>query len=72
MTAHEALPSWRPGATRDAVLGFLDAAAEIPPAERVAVFDNDGTLWCEKPNYTQLEFFLAELADEAAAPARTR
>ena len=29
------------------------------------MFDNDGTLWCEKPNYTQLEFFLAELADEA-------
>jgi hypothetical protein len=59
---------WRPGApvTAHAVLGFLDAAAEIPPAQRVAVFDNDGTLWCEKPRYTQLEFFLAQLADEAA------
>jgi phosphoserine phosphatase len=66
VNAHEALPSWRPGATRDAVLEFLDAAAEIPPTQRVAVFDNDGTLWCEKPNYPQLEFFLAELADQAA------
>jgi phosphoserine phosphatase len=66
MNAGEALPSWRPGATRDAVLEFLDSAAEIPPSQRVAVFDNDGTLWCEKPNYTQLEFFLAELADEVA------
>ena len=66
MTTHDALASWRPGTTRDAVLGFLDAAVEIPPAQRVAVFDNDGTLWCEKPRYTQLEFFLAELAGEAA------
>ena len=66
MTERDPLPSWRPGATRDAVLDFLDAAAEIPLAQRVAVFDNDGTLWCEKPRYTQLEFFLAELADEAA------
>ena len=65
MIAHEALPSWRPGTTRDAVLGFLDAASEIPPTQRAAVFDNDGTLWCEKPNYIQLEFFLAELEDEA-------
>jgi len=66
VTERDPLPSWRPGATRDAVLDFLDAAAEIPLAQRVAVFDNDGTLWCEKPRYTQLEFFLAELADEAA------
>ncbi len=48
------------------MLDFLGAVGEIPPAQRVAVFDNDGTLWCEKPRYTQLEFFLALLADEAA------
>ena len=55
------LASWRPGATRDALLGFLSRVDEIPPRERVAVFDNDGTLWSEKPNYTQLEFFVLEL-----------
>jgi hypothetical protein len=55
------LPSWRDGATRTAILSFLDQANDIPPDDRVAVFDNDGTMWCEKPGYTQLEFFKAEL-----------
>lgn len=56
------LPSWRPGPTRDAVIRFIDAADDLPVDERVAVFDNDGTLWCEKPTYIQLDFMLAELA----------
>jgi len=30
----------------------------VPPAERIAVFDNDGTLWCEQPMYVQLAFAL--------------
>jgi phosphoserine phosphatase len=55
------LPSWREGPSRSAVLSFLERADEIPEERRVAVFDNDGTLWCEKPNYTQLDFFVAEL-----------
>ena len=55
------LASWRPGPTRDAVIGFLDAADEIAPEHRLAVFDNDGTLWCEKPHYTQFAFFVWEL-----------
>jgi hypothetical protein len=55
------LPSWRDGAARDAIVTFLDRVDEIPPDERVAVFDNDGTMWCEKPNYPQLEFLLGEL-----------
>ncbi len=33
----------------------------VPPAERIATFDNDGTLWCEKPNYVQADFFLRRL-----------
>ncbi|GAA4360514.1 HAD family hydrolase [Angustibacter luteus] len=57
----EQLPSWRPGVTRDAVTAFLDAAAAVPVAERVACFDNDGTLWCEKPTYAQLDFFIDAL-----------
>ena len=60
------LTIWRPGSTRDAIVEFLDRVDEIPPNERVAVFDNDGTLWSEKPNYTQLEFFLGELRAAAA------
>ena len=55
------LPSWRPGATRDAVVTFLDALADVAPEERVAVFDNDGTLWCERPTYPQFDFFVDRL-----------
>jgi phosphoserine phosphatase len=61
------LPSWVDGATKRKVLDFLTASAEVPPEERVAVFDNDGTLWCEKPNYPQLEFLLGELSRAVAA-----
>ena len=56
------LPSWNAGATKQAIVDFLAAAREVPVADRVAVLDNDGTLWCEKPNYPQLEFLLGELA----------
>jgi phosphoserine phosphatase len=55
------LRSWRDGPTRSAVLDFLAAVDEIPPGDRLAVFDNDGTLWCEQPSYVQLEFFVQEL-----------
>ncbi len=60
------LPSWRPGPTRDRIQAFLDAAAEIPPRARVAVFDNDGTLWCERPTYTQFEFTVWAAEQRAA------
>lgn len=52
------LPSWRPGEARDAIVGFLDACGDVPIEERLACFDNDGTLWCEKPSYIQFEFFV--------------
>jgi phosphoserine phosphatase len=55
------LPSWNDGPVRDAVIGFLDASGAVPVDQRVAVFDNDGTLWCEKPNYVQLVFMLDQL-----------
>ncbi|MDZ5623033.1 HAD family hydrolase [Nocardioides sp. HM23] len=60
------LPSWRPGATRDAVLGFLDAVLDVPEEDRIACFDNDGTLWCERPNYVQYDFFIDALKVRAA------
>ena len=57
MTPPALLPSWRPGRTRDAVVAFLAAAEGLPVEARVAAFDNDGTLWCEKPTYVQFDFF---------------
>jgi len=64
------LPSWRSGPTRDAIEIFLDDAETVPVEQRVAVFDIDGTLWCEKPQYTMVEFMLAELrAAVAEQPA---
>lgn len=60
MTA-DRLPSWRPGPVRDAIVDYVDRLAEVPVAERVAYFDNDGTLWCERPNYVQLDFFVDAL-----------
>ena len=56
------LPSWNESASRQAVLTFVEEvttqgrATFLPPAERVAVFDNDGTLWAEQPCYTQFVF----------------
>ena len=61
MERNEPLPSWRPGGTRDALEAFLAAAEEVPVVDRVAYFDNDGTLWCERPSYVQLDFFLDAL-----------
>jgi len=60
------LQSWNDGPTKTALLAFLAASRDVPVADRVAVFDNDGTLWCEKPNYVQLEFMLAELSAAVA------
>ena len=60
------LPSWRPGATRDAVLQFLNDAVALPVESRVACFDNDGTLWTERPTYIQFDFFVAALRARTA------
>ncbi|WP_155371849.1 HAD family hydrolase [Catellatospora vulcania] len=57
------LPSWRPGAARDAITSFLDESLALPAEQRVAVLDNDGTLWCEKPNYIQYDFLVRTLHD---------
>jgi hypothetical protein len=65
------LASWRDGATSHAILDFVERVTEdggedyVPPAERIAVFDNDGTLWCEKPMPIELGFILARFAEMA-------
>ena len=61
----DVLPSWRPGPTRDAIVAFLDDVDQVPSDLRVACFDNDGTLWCERPTYVQFDFFVDELTARA-------
>ena len=51
---------------------FLVAAEEVPVVDRVAYFDNDGTLWCERPSYVQLDFFLDALRRRTDRPRRRR
>jgi haloacid dehalogenase-like hydrolase len=58
------LPSWNDGASKRAILKFVDAATRndsrelIAPEDRIAVFDNDGTLWSEQPMYFQFAFMI--------------
>ena len=61
------LPSWRHGETRDRVVAFLERVTEVPEADRLACLDNDGTLWCERPTYVQLDFLVDALASAVAA-----
>ncbi|MEM5433140.1 HAD family hydrolase [Cupriavidus oxalaticus] len=70
--AEQALPSWRDGAARQALLKFVadvttpGSPGFVGPEARVAVFDNDGTLWSEQPLYFQFFFLLDQV--RAAAP----
>ena len=67
------LASWTDTPTRAAIVDFVDRVTTeggpdfVPPAERVAVFDNDGTLWCEKPMPVELGFVLLRFAELAEA-----
>ncbi|QLL05630.1 HAD family hydrolase [Mycobacterium vicinigordonae] len=62
------LESWNDGPTKSAIVDFVDRVNnEVASEERVAVFDNDGTLWVEKPAYVQLDFLVRRLAEQAAA-----
>jgi FMN phosphatase YigB (HAD superfamily) len=69
----EALSTWRDGPAKQAIMNFVartcgeDGSTAVPPEERVAVFDNDGTLWCEKAMPIQLDFILRRLAEMTAA-----
>ncbi|MBS0025249.1 HAD family hydrolase [Microbacterium paraoxydans] len=65
------LPSWRDTPTRRAIEAFVTAVTNgpdaVPEAERIAVFDNDGTLWTEKPMPTQLHYVVDRWRDAALA-----
>jgi haloacid dehalogenase-like hydrolase len=70
--AQTPLPSWNQLPARQAIVEFVqgvtgvDSSRFVVPAERIAVFDNDGTLWCEQPVYVQLAFVLDRV--KALAP----
>jgi phosphoserine phosphatase len=66
------LPSWRDTPTRQAIVSFAESLGDVPDEERVAVFDNDGTLWCEKPMPIELGFILQRLAAMAEEDASLR
>src|SRR5260370_36103530 len=67
-----ALASWNDTASRQAIVTFVQRVTGqgspdfMPPSERIATFDNDGTLWCEHPMYVQLAFALDRV--KALAP----
>jgi phosphoglycolate phosphatase-like HAD superfamily hydrolase len=72
------LESWTDGPAKATITDFVDrittaGGPDFVAAEaRVAVFDNDGTLWCEKPAYIQLDFLVRRLAELAAADPELR
>jgi len=65
--AAEPLPSWNDGPSKNSIIEFVQAVTTegskdyVKPAERIAVFDNDGTLWSEQPMYFQVLFALEEV-----------
>jgi phosphoserine phosphatase len=72
-TAHAAdpLPSWRNGSAKQLIIGFIHKTTQpgspdfVPIEDRIAVFDNDGTLWSEQPNYVQLTFAIDRVKELA-------
>ena len=66
-TQSDPLPSWNDGAAKQSIINFVGRVTEsggadfVPEAQRVAVFDNDGTLWAEQPVYFQLAFAMDEI-----------
>ena len=72
------LSSWRDGPAKQAIVDFVarvcghDGSEPVPVEDRLAVFDNDGTLWCEKPMPIQLDFILRRLVEMAEADPALR
>jgi len=65
--AQELLPSWNDGAVKKSIIQFVERVTDknssdyVPPEDRIATFDNDGTLWVEKPLYIQFEYEFARI-----------
>jgi len=73
MAMADPLPSWNSGAAKERITAFVESVSDpdsesyVTPADRIAVFDNDGTLWAEQPTYFQLIFAIDRLREMAAA-----
>jgi len=73
LAADDPLPAWKDGPAKRSIVAFVRAATDesspdyVPPAERIATFDNDGTLWPSHPMYAQLAFALDRI--KALAPS---
>ena len=71
--AGDPLPSWKDGAAKEAVVQFVRKTTVaggpefVPASERIATFDQDGTLWVEQPLYAQVEFALERVKDVVRA-----
>ncbi|WP_172292867.1 HAD family phosphatase [Pseudoruegeria sp. HB172150] len=71
------LPSWNEGDAKSAIIAFVDGVTDpgadtyVTPEDRIAVFDNDGTLWTEQPAYFQLLYAVDVLREKAAADPST-
>lgn len=69
LSGQDPLPSWNEGITKRSIIQFVqkttskDDSQYIPIDERIATFDQDGTLWTEKPIYTQLAFAISRIKD---------
>jgi phosphoglycolate phosphatase-like HAD superfamily hydrolase len=71
--AQDPLPSWNEGAAKSAIVNFVGRVTRqgdvdfVPPAQRIATFDNDGTLWAEQPVYFQVAFAFYRIRQMAPA-----
>jgi hypothetical protein len=71
--AADPLPSWNDGTAKRAVVAFVERVTKedgpdfVPPAERIATFDNDGTLWSEQPMYVQVALTVDRIKAQAEA-----
>lgn len=71
-SAQDPLPSWNDTAPKKAIVAFIEKVTKegsldfVPPNERIATFDNDGTHWCEQPVYFQVAFAIDRV--KALAP----
>jgi phosphoserine phosphatase len=71
--AQDPLPSWNDGAAKQAIVNFVQTTTDsgstnfVPPEERIATFDQDGTLWVEHPVYSQLMFCFDRIPAVVAA-----
>ena len=70
-TSQDPLPSWNAGPAKQAILNFVKVTTDssspsfVPPAERIAAFDQDGTTWVEHPMYTQFIFAFERVGELA-------